>query len=407
MKLTFTLSLVASGIAGALGHGYLLSPVSRNFYAKTNGLYFCNNSQQDCDAVPVVENCPHCMNRADGNAQCGVKQDDPSRNYDFPKNYNGGDLPWMTQEYYQVSGQEIDVEFILTAHHKGHVEMYACPVDVMSPTEDCFDQYPLEFVWDYKYGAVKDSSHPERVYVAPTTIAGGLDQLDGGNHYQVRMKLPDGVTGKTLLQWRYYTSNSCLYDGYRSYEWPAAWGGAAPNLSNLGDCPYPLPGFDAAPERFWNCAEIQVGDEVSVPTSPAPMSSTLVPVASPTSAPVAVTDSPVAAQTNAPVGTPTNAPVANAPTDSPVSPPVSVPTASPPSPSSECCSGGVSGLKAVNGCAGYVSCVDGLNHGFISCPAGLLFNEDAGVCDWPYNVVTCEDHCLVGGRRGLLRGGEP
>lgn len=389
---------VNSSIILCNGHGYLMTPKSRNYFASTDGMYYCNPSVDDCDSVPTVEDCPHCMNRADNSALCGVKQNDPTRNYDTPKNYNGGPMPWIPQATYAVAGQEIDIDFVLTAHHKGHVSMYACPVSSTGvPTQACFDQNPLAFEWDYKYGAVKDVNYPERFYIAPPDVQGGLESRQGGVYYQARMKLPAGVSGQVLLQWRYYTANSCIYSGYDAYPWPAHWGGSGPNLGGLGVCPSPLPSFTSAPERFWNCAEVMIGGVPPPPPTPSPTVST---GAVPTRAP----STPTGLPTRVPTRAPTRAPTPAAPSlPAGPTPAIPVPTA-PPAPSSSpagtggaCCRNGVNGLKAANGCLGFVSCVNGTNHGYIACPPGLVFNEAGsnGYCDYASNVPNCVSHCAA------------
>lgn len=93
-------------------------------------------------------------------------------NYDYPKNYNGGPLEWSTQASYSV-GSIIDIESLLTAHHKGHIEVKACPLaypeEVVS--QACFDSHPLEFIEDELYGAPKDVNYPSRAYLAPKAVA--------------------------------------------------------------------------------------------------------------------------------------------------------------------------------------------------------------------------------------------
>jgi hypothetical protein len=366
------------------GHGYLMTPQSRNYYAKTNGRYSCNSATEDCSDIPLAEDCPHCMNRADDGAVCGVKQDDPTRSYDTPKNVVGGSMPWITQASYQP-GQVIDIDFVLTAHHKGHVSVYACPLTVPSvvPTKECFDKYPLEFISDSKYGAVKDSNYPERFYIAPPSVA--LEQRHGGSFYLSKMKLPSDVSGRVVLQWRYYTANSCVYPGYSTYAWPATWGGATNNVGSLGECPSPLPDFGSAPERFWNCADVMIGTDDNPPVaSPIP-----VPVPAPIPAPVPTppVQPPVILIT--PVDVPTPRPPSLRPT-------TVRPTPTPTGSLGACCRNNSTGLKAANvGCTGFVSCVDGRNYGYNGCPSGLIFNERLQVCDYRTNVPSCSVHCTA------------
>lgn len=138
-------------------------------------------------------------------------------------------------------GQEIDLEVVLTAHHKGHFEFFACPINHgQAPTADCFKTNPLEFVSDALYGAVKDANYPNRAYIAPSDYNDIVKDSTGldGIYYRFRMKLPDNVTGDlVVLQWHYLTANSCVYPGYTSYPFPPDWGTV---LTGVGGCPTTL-----------------------------------------------------------------------------------------------------------------------------------------------------------------------
>lgn len=60
---------------------------------------------------------------------------------------------------------------MLSAHHKGHFEFKACPLsESQVPDKNCFDSHPLEFISDELYGAPKDFQHPDRAYIAPTSM---------------------------------------------------------------------------------------------------------------------------------------------------------------------------------------------------------------------------------------------
>lgn len=62
------------------------------------------------------KNSVQCLNIGGTAARCGIVGD---RNYDFPKNGVGTALPNSVQATYQA-GSLIDLDVILTAHHKGH-----------------------------------------------------------------------------------------------------------------------------------------------------------------------------------------------------------------------------------------------------------------------------------------------
>ena len=153
-----------------------------------------------------------------------------------------------------TDGQIIDVEIVLSAHHKGHFIFKACPINSTqeSPTQDCFDAHPLLFVSDEFYGAPIDENHPERVYVAPDTVKNKVQSNKEGFGdamlFKYKLKLPeglaienavagngvsvaDGVLGNNdnssnlvLIQWYYVASNSgCIHEGYDVYPWPEEW----------------------------------------------------------------------------------------------------------------------------------------------------------------------------------------
>ena len=77
-----------------------------------------------------------------------------------------------------------------------------------------------------------DEDHPERGY-----FYGGSSF--GGNEFSMKFKLPPSLSGeKVLLQWFYYTANSCSPPGYYDYfavkntNLPSTfWGGV-----NLSTC---------------------------------------------------------------------------------------------------------------------------------------------------------------------------
>ena len=100
-----------------------------------------------------------------GISVCGKVGDN---NYDLPPNSIGGIMPTVIQECY-VPGSIIDVESQITAHHKGHFEMYACPIQHgVVPTQECFDSNPLTFISDELYGGVPDVNYPQRAYIPRT-----------------------------------------------------------------------------------------------------------------------------------------------------------------------------------------------------------------------------------------------
>jgi len=258
------LAIIAIFIDGISGHGYMKSPRSRNYVAARDGVWWGGD-----DTTPKKESCPQCLNRGGSTSRCGIDVTE-SHNYDTPLNYNSGPLAWNTQSSY-VAGSVIDIESVLTAHHKGHFEIKACPVNPGEvATQACFDLNPLEFVSDELYGAQQDSNYPVRAYIAPDKYT-----------FHHRYKLPDNISGYVLLQWFYYTANTCKARGYDNYSFPdPTWIG---HVSTCEDIPADgIPGGAiGVPELFWNCAEIFIADAnfpTPTPSLPNPSSTTPPPV---------------------------------------------------------------------------------------------------------------------------------
>ncbi|GAX15594.1 hypothetical protein FisN_3Hh064 [Fistulifera solaris] len=310
-------------------HGGLISPRSRNRVAREDG------SERPGKGVPTPEYCWHCLN--DNNGLCGKVG---ANDYDKWVDSMGIPMPWSSQVTWKP-GQVVQIEFEITAHHWGHVELHACPRGRQS-TQRCLDQYPLEFVADVSHGMPKDTSFPERGY------------LTGGKFkYTMQFRLPNDLEGsQVLLQWKYITANSCNPPGYKEY-FSGITNPSKSFNSILRTCtlPYPTKGNQAPPEQFWNCAEVSIVG--AAPASPPAITSapvtlpTLIsiPVAVPVVAPIPVpvgapTVAPVIAPVHVPVRAPVIAPVRTTPIEVPVSYPEvePVPVNLPSSTDSGCCS---------------------------------------------------------------------
>jgi chitinase len=234
-------------------HGYLKSPRSRNYYAHTDGKWWGGT-----DYDPKPENCPHCLNIGGTEARCGLIED---RNYDYPMNSLGGNMPPVVQACYKP-GAVVEFETMLTAYHMGHFEYYACPISAGEvPTQACFDAHPLTFVSDTNYGAVPDPNYPERAYIPNNDYQGLIKE---GDLYQFNHKyqLPANLSGDlVLIQWHYVTGNSCKDIGYDSYNWPDDF-----YPGNIPVCSQPLPPDGrGVPEQFWNCAEVKISSTCDGP----------------------------------------------------------------------------------------------------------------------------------------------
>jgi hypothetical protein len=225
-------------------------------------------TKSDTSAIPYPEPCPHCLNRGGSLAQCGLvsgidnEGESWIRNYDTPMNYNMEPMSSNVQATY-VEGDIIDVEVLITTHHKGHFVFSACPISKDSmevvPTAECFEKHKLTFVLDELYGANRDPNYPERVYLAP---AGKIewthkgydvkDQPVTGAPLKYKLQLPRGLIGDVvLLQWYYLTANSCKHEGYDKYQFPVSWGDDPKLYNTMEDCGEVPEDGNGVPEQFW------------------------------------------------------------------------------------------------------------------------------------------------------------
>ncbi|VEU43680.1 unnamed protein product [Pseudo-nitzschia multistriata] len=324
MKLVLSSTIISSLAAlpaTVYGHGYLETPMARNLYAHREGR---SGNPSNAPAIPLYQTTPQGLNR--NKNVCGMDQGYPDNDYDSWLDTQGNPMPWISQAIYNP-GDIIEVNSFLTAHHKGYLEVKGCPRGRDS-TQECFDSYPLEFVKDLLYDMPQDTAYPNRGYLH------GVEP-----RLSMQFKLPEGLVGEqVLLQWVYWTANSCNPIGFAEYySTPKPVGPTGPNWNSLlSTCPpesetpiAPIPNPNSsvlAPERFINCAEVTVTG-VQTPAPPFPS-----PIPPPTSAPVEnpVTSPPVSqppinpgivGTLSSPVAPPTSAPVENPVTSPPVSQP--------------------------------------------------------------------------------------
>ena len=246
-----------------LSHTYLLTHYTTD-QDKNWQTYLSQTGGSSIDPYP--EDCPHCLNRGGTLAQCGISPASSAggvdRNYDTPKNSNNENMSINLQGIYR-QGDIIDIEVLVTTHHKGHFEFAICPINgnsgddipMEAPTADCFTQNKLHFISDELYGAPPDPQYPERAYIAPASIVtwtngeeNGEQQPVTGAPYKMKFKLPDGIYGDTvLLQWYYLTANSCKHEGYSDYNFPNDWVGVFDE--SLPDCGEIPPDGNGVPEQ--------------------------------------------------------------------------------------------------------------------------------------------------------------
>lgn len=146
------------------GHACLSEPRSRQWYAYQDGGRAWQG--ESVRGLPKKDYGPFGFQAGGYDyGPCGRKRADTPQD-DYTTNYRDafdGPVQWVSQAVYD-EGQVIDIEVTVTANHKGHFEFYLC-TDVDNPTQECFDQNPLEFVSDEYNGATIDPDYPNRGYM--------------------------------------------------------------------------------------------------------------------------------------------------------------------------------------------------------------------------------------------------
>ena len=215
MMATMMMLLAATtNIVPASGHGYVSSPRSRNAVAYQDGPAW---TADPTPTTPRRDYDPMSLNRG---GLCGRNG---SVSYSHPPpSYSGPPLPWNSQATY-LQDDVVELEVILTAHHSGHVEYRACPLEGPDsvPTQDCFDGHPLTLVEDVSGGLPIDPAHPGRTYLPPRNVMESGVGSPSGLAMRHRYRLPPGLNGRrVLIQWHYVTANTCHDAGYDAYDYP-------------------------------------------------------------------------------------------------------------------------------------------------------------------------------------------
>jgi len=242
---------------GAHGHAYMSWPASRNFDD-------CNNFEPQS----VNQHCDNCNTES-----CGLY-----------RNINYGSVVHAPTGSY-VAGGLLGVETIVTAHHKGYMEVRICsrPDDL---TQDCFDEHLLVRDSETAAGdpAPVDESHPGRWYIPPPDIDWSPDAISvpssnacsrsksGTARYRWTVRLPSDLECEhCVVQLFWVTANSCNPAGFHEYFGQGStqtwitdkFGGGAGAWWKplLPSCPPavvdPRTNNNGA-EKFWNCADIKV-----------------------------------------------------------------------------------------------------------------------------------------------------
>eukprot|EP00873_Tetraselmis_striata_P035927 jgi/Tetstr1/456191/TSEL_042959.t1 len=389
-------------VSSVSGHGYLSIPKSRNKLANERPYYENPNY------------CPHCLNLGGRRTSPLVYPEtvDSARSHGLcgdvssggPECWEGGDCPSQdhmpggifytpdgiggkVQEWY-TEGELIDVEFVITAHHRGMIELRLC--DEARVTQECLNKYEplhrvrnLDYEDDYRFSAQPiDPAAPYKFFLNPA-CAFPQDPAVGGYRMIAQFQLPAGVTcERCVIQMWWVTANSCVPPGYRNFDFPDVWdscggdGGAGFYNDNGADCE----GSTRA-EEFWNCADVSIapGGPTPSPTpAPTPAPTTGAPTPSPTPGP---TSSPTPSPTPAPTPSPTTAAPTSSPTPDPTSSPTPTTPTPTPAPTTPAPTGDRPGFCSWNGCIGiaqpdYASWCSQSEPNCIACGSGEWCNGD-------------------------------
>mmetsp|Transcript_10576 Transcript_10576/g.25054 ORF Transcript_10576/g.25054 Transcript_10576/m.25054 type:complete len:177 (+) Transcript_10576:163-693(+) len=155
-----------------------------------------------------------------------------------------------------LAGQEIDVEFVITAHHRGVIELRLC--DEPRATQSCFNKYPalkrVRYEDEELYSKQPiNPEYPSFFYLNPVCSV-NQDPSFGGYQMTARFKLPEGVScEQCVIQMWWITANSCVPPGYRNFDFPAEWA----NCAGDGGSGWYTPGQadclgTTLAEEFWN-----------------------------------------------------------------------------------------------------------------------------------------------------------
>jgi len=202
--------------------------------------------------------------------------------------YNGGAI----EATYEAGGI-IDIEIVVTAHHRGHFEFFICDASELNGgqvTQECLMKNRLIRAEDPNARSPIDPQYPHRYYIEPK-CAGNHDRdvsfdsklsENGYGHGQrmlMKYSLPSDLACEhCILQFHYMTGNTCLAPGYRTRTWPSTYsscagdgGGSGWWADHLPDCNSPGASYG---EEFWNCADVKISSTGGVQETAAPARTT-------------------------------------------------------------------------------------------------------------------------------------
>ncbi|KMZ02470.1 uncharacterized protein LOC6727358 [Drosophila simulans] len=189
------------------GHGMMLSPTGRSSRWR-----YDNSAPKNYDDNALY--CGGLWKQTENDNKCGLCGDDWSLEQPRPNELGGKyGSGVIVKSFAGVAEAEINVK--ITANHLGYFRFHICDLDENgSESEDCFDQYPLNFT---------DGS--QKYYINTTT-----------GDIPVTVKLPSDLNCiHCVLRWTYTAGNN--------------WGVCEDGTGAMG-C--------GAQETFINCADISV-----------------------------------------------------------------------------------------------------------------------------------------------------
>ena len=332
-------------ISACYGHGRLMNPPGRSSLKS-----FKNDPAVAPFWDQVVPNyndhelfCGGFATQVSNGYKCGVCGDNYVENRPRANEWGGkyGSHGIIPRTY--SSGDLVDIEIQITAHHQGFFQFKLCKMEKNMATEDeaCFDSN--ESIVPFFDETTQTTSLQYSI-----TDDFPPSSEKSGYWYEMKIKLPDHLEcDHCVLQWRYHTGNS--------------WGTDENGNSGIGL---------GNQEEFYGCADIEI-----ISTSSSPQFSTTTNIISDTTSSVAKTTtiatSPQQTSTTKSTSTTTSKGTNSTPT---------------PNPEGPFCTDKNDGLYSHDkDCSLFYQCHQGETY-VKNCPAGLHFNQNHQYCDWPANV---------------------
>jgi hypothetical protein len=332
-------------------------PKARNVVASGKGLEYCPHCLNAGSAANVkahdvlggvwARSFPETEKSLVRHGLCG---DNPGEsNYMLGGKIYGSPPGGDVQATY-TSGQSIDINVIITAHHMGWCQFYLCDKGDALSQDGLNKRMLLRDPNDPSISPV-DASFLGRYYIIPTCYGTEMSM-----NQTVRYKLPEGLTcTNCVLQWYWVTANSCHGGGYTGVNFPTLSGACLGDGGSTGWYPransacVDNPGI--YPEEFWNCADVRI----VAASGPTPPPTTGKPTTGKPTTGKPTTSAPAPTSTSAQPTTSAPAPTALAPTPQPTT---GKPTTGKPTASGGICSA-LWGKCGGQGWAGATCCTEG------------------------------------------------